>query len=105
MTSSKGIGDIFNFGSNYEISILETVKLISKLMNCNIEIVSDEIRKRPIDSEVERLKANYSKAHSTFSWSPKYSGLSGFKLGLQETINWFSNKENLKKYKPNDYNI
>lgn len=105
LTSSKGIGDIFNFGSNYEISILETANHISKLMNCNIEIVSDEIRKRPIDSEVERLKADYSKAHSTFSWSPKYSGLSGFKLGLQETINWFSNKENLKKYKPNDYNI
>ena len=105
LRSSDGIGDTFNFGSNYEISILETVKLISKLMNCNIKVVSDEIRKRPIDSEVERLNADYSKAHSTFNWSPKYSGLNGFKVGLQETINWFSNKENLKKYKPNDYNI
>ena len=105
LKSSKGVGDIFNFGSNYEISILDTVKLISKIMNCNIDVVSERIRKRPIDSEVERLKADYNKAHLTFNWSPKYTGLSGLKSGLQETINWFSNKENLKNYKPNDYNV
>ena len=67
--------------------------------------MSEKIRKRPIDSEVERLKADYNKAHLTFNWSPKYTGLSGLKSGLQETINWFSNKENLKNYKPNDYNV
>lgn len=105
LKSSDGIGDIFNFGSNFEISISETAKVISDLMKVDIDIISDEIRKRPIDSEVERLKADYNKAHFTFNWSPKYSGLSGFKLGLQETINWFSKNENLKKYKPNDYNI
>ena len=37
-------------------------------------------------------------------WYPNYSGYEGFKNGLKNTIDWFSNQENLKLYKHEIYN-
>ena len=71
----------------------------------NIEIESEQIRLRPEKSEVERLWADNSKAKRLLSWEPLYIGKEGFKRGLTETISWFTNPENLKKYKSNLYNI
>lgn len=105
LNSSNGVGKVFNFGSNFEISIIETAKTIGKLMKVDIEIETDEIRKRPEKSEVDRLIADFSKAQLTFDWNPQFSGVQGFKKGLKETIKWFTSSNNLKKYKPNDYNI
>ena len=41
------------------------------------------------------MNADYSKAKLTFGWTPVFQDRR-FKQGLQETINWFSSKENLK---------
>lgn len=62
MKSDKGLGEVINFGSNFEISIGDTAKLIAEAMNCKIEIITDEARLRPENSEVERLWAENSKA-------------------------------------------
>jgi len=35
------------------------------------------------------------------SWKPKFSGIEGFKKGLNETIQWFTEKENLRLYNSN----
>jgi nucleoside-diphosphate-sugar epimerase len=35
------------------------------------------------------------------NWTPQYS----LKEGLSETINWFTDKENLKHYKAGIYNV
>ena len=72
LKSSEGIGETFNFGSNFEISISETVKVISDIMKVDVDIISDEIRKRPSKSEVNRLNADYSKAKLTFGWTPSF---------------------------------
>ena len=42
---NKIFGEIINIGSNYDISINDTVKLISKLMNKKINIMKEELRK------------------------------------------------------------
>lgn len=57
LESSTGLGEVINFGSNFEISIGDTVKLIAEVMNREIEIDTDETRLRPVNSEVERLWA------------------------------------------------
>ena len=54
---------------------------------------------------LERLFADTKLAQKTFSWSPEYKELDGFRKGLEKTIEWFSREENLKFYKPNIYNI
>ena len=54
-------GEIINLGSNYDISIVDT-KIISQLMDRKIKIIREEKRKRPKNSEVEKLKASGLKA-------------------------------------------
>ncbi len=105
MKSNAALGEVVNIGSNYEISIGDTVKTIASLMNTDVEILSDEERLRPEKSEVERLWASNKKAKTLLDWEPQYGSLKGFKRGLTETINWFSERENLKGYKADVYNI
>jgi dTDP-glucose 4,6-dehydratase len=105
LDSSSGIGEAINFGSNFEISIGDTAQLIAEAMNVEIEIISDEIRLRPENSEVERLWADNSKAERLFGWRPNYGGREGFKRGLVETAEWFAKPENLRAYKVDTYNI
>ena len=105
LKSEIGTGEVFNIGSNFEISIGDTAKLIAKIMNIKIDIVTDDNRLRPEASEVERLWADNSKARSIFEWDPKYGGLAGFTRGLEETIKWFSSSNNLIKYKSKIYNV
>ena len=97
--------EIFNIGSNFEISIKETIKLIAEMMNSKIKIKKDNKRIRPKNSEVNRLWCNNSKALTMLKWKPKYNNLPGFKKGLNETINWYSNKNNLSLYKSDIYNL
>ena len=105
LRSEVGLGDVVNFGSNFEISIGEIVTLIAEKMNVKIEITSDAERIRPVNSEVERLWADNSKARELFGWSPKYAGRDGLARGLQETINWFTQPENLHRYKSDIHNL
>jgi dTDP-glucose 4,6-dehydratase len=105
LNSSNGIGEVINLGSNYEISIIDTVKLIAQVMNREVSIITDEQRLRPDKSEVERLWASNKKAHDLLGWSPEYGGLEGFSRGLAKTIEWFSVPENLAKYKVDIYNV
>lgn len=105
LESDKGCGEAVNFGSNFEISIMDTVNLVSELMNVHVEFVTDEARFRPNCSEVERLWADNSKARELFHWAPSYAGPDGFKCGLQETIEWFSNPDNVRGYKAGLYAI
>lgn len=105
LNSDNAIGEVINLGSNFEISVGDTVQTISELMGVKIQIESDEIRLRPDKSEVERLWADNQKAKRLLGWEPKYAGLDGFKRGLTETIDWFKNENNLINYKTGIYNI
>lgn len=103
--SEKSIGEVINIGSNFEISIGDTVKLIAEVMGVEIEIETDEVRLRPEKSEVNRLWADNTKAKQLVGWEPLYGGREGFKRGLAETVEWFMNPANLAKYKSDRYNI
>jgi len=105
MNSDKGSGEVVNFGSNFEISIGDTVKLIAEIMNAEVDIIMDENRLRPENSEVERLWADNSKAKKLFGWQPYYGGREGFKRGLAETAEWFMKPDNLARYKSDIYNL
>lgn len=105
LNSDNGLGEVINFASNFEISIEDTARLIAQVMGVDIKIISDEVRIRPKKSEVERLLGDNQKAKKLFDWSPKYAGETGFKIGLGETINWFTDGKNLQRYKADIYNI
>jgi len=100
----RNYGEAFHFSNNYDISIYELVKTISKIMSVKIEIISSEKRIRPKKSEVKRLKASYLKSKKILGWSPSVSGKQGLKKGLIQTIDWLSKNENYKLYL-DQYNI
>lgn len=103
--SEKAIGEVINIGSNFEISVGETAALIGEVMGVDLTITTDDQRLRPEKSEVERLWADNSKAKALTGWQPEYGGRDGFARGLKETIEWFCDPENLKKYKADIYNL
>ena len=105
LDSDRGIGEVVNFGSNFEISIGDTAALIAEVMATRLEIVTDEVRLRPANSEVERLWADNAKARELFGWTPRHGGRDGLKRGLAATVEWFMNPENLRGYKAGIYNL
>ena len=105
LKSDNALGEVVNFGSNFEISIADIVALIAEQMNVKIEITADIERMRPAKSEVERLWADNSKAKKLFGWSPAFAGRDGLARGIQETISWFAQPENLRHYKSDVYNL
>lgn len=105
LKSERGIGEVINFGSNFEISVGDTVHLISEIMGAEIEILTDEQRLRPDKSEVERLWASNEKARKLLNWQPSYGGLDGFRRGLAETAEWFVQPSNLSSYRSDVYNL
>ncbi|MFM7492559.1 MAG: GDP-mannose 4,6-dehydratase, partial [Acidimicrobiaceae bacterium] len=80
------VGQTINLGSGFEISIKETAETIAKLMNTKLELVDDEQRVRPENSEVERLHASIERAKALLDWQPELKGLAGFETGLKKTI-------------------
>ena len=99
--SDKTVGEVVNIGSNYEISIGDTLNLIRKIMNSDVEFITDEQRLRPGKSEVHRLWCDNSKIKTLTGFESEYS----LERGLQETIDWFTKPENLVRYKANIYNV
>jgi NAD dependent epimerase/dehydratase len=99
------VGKVINIGSNYEVSVGDTAKLIAQQMGREVEFTSDEQRLRPAGSEVERLWADNTRARELAGWSPEYAGLEGLQRGLAETIEWFGRSDNLRRYKAGVYNM
>ena len=99
--SDKTIGEIVNIGSNTEISVGDTLDIIKDIMNSDVKFITDDQRIRPDNSEVHRLWCDNSKIKALTNFEPKYS----IEEGLKKTIEWFTNKDNLKKYKADIYNI
>ena len=97
------LGQVINLGSGYEVSVGDTARLIAKIMNRNLEITISQERIRPDASEVQRLFAANERARELLDWSPKYAGLDGFECGLEKTINWFSDPDNLRRYSASGY--
>jgi len=95
------IGQEVNICSNYEISMQDTLELIAQLMNSNVKFIEDEKRLRPKNSEVFRLWGDNTKMKALTGFASSYS----LEAGLRETIEWFTNKTNLLKYKSDIYNV
>lgn len=105
LDSTRGLGEVINIGSNFEVSIGETARTIAELMGADIQIVTEEDRLRPEKSEVERLWADNAKALEMLDWRPAYAGPDGFRRGLAETITWFTDPQHLLLYKSDIHNI
>jgi dTDP-glucose 4,6-dehydratase len=105
LTKDAAIGEVINIGSNFEISVGDTARIIAGASGVDVEIVTDAERLRPARSEIERLWADNAKARELLGWTPEYGGLDGFRRGIVETIEWFRDPANLARYKTDLYAI
>ena len=97
----EAVGKTVNIGSNYEITVGDTLNLIKKIMKSDVEFVEDEQRIRPSGSEVFRLWCDNTLIDSLTGFRPELS----IEQGLERTVEWFLDPDNLKKYKPDIYNV
>jgi len=99
--STSLIGHECNIATNSEVSMQEMADTLLALINPKAKIIQDTNRLRPKKSEVFRLFGDNSKILQHTNWKVGHT----LEQGLQETINWFSNPENLGQYKAGIYNV
>ena len=95
------LGQVVNIGSNFEISVGDTLELIKKIMNSDCEFVVDEHRLRAQKSEVFRLWCDNKKITELTDFEVQYP----IEKGLELTIDWFCDEKNLEMYKAGIYNV
>lgn len=95
------IGHDCNIATCTEVSIGALARKLIDIINPDAAIVEDEIRLRPAKSEVFRLYGSNEKLIRLTMWQPRHS----LEEGLDQTIEWFRQKENLKNYKAEIYNL
>ncbi len=93
------IGKVTNLGTNSEISIGDLIQKIGKAVGKELTVVSEDQRKRPEKSEVERLWADNALARERFGWAPEHT----LDRGLELTAAWLAS--HLEAYKSEIYNV
>jgi NAD dependent epimerase/dehydratase len=97
----NAVGNEVNIATQSEISIQDlAIKLINKI-NPDAKIVGEDVRIRPRSSEIERLLGSNKKLKELTGWIPE----TDIDKGIELTIDWFKNEENLRIYKPWVYNV
>lgn len=99
--AENGCGEVYNIGTGREISIAELHGLIARLTGREVTVEQDPERLRPEKSEVRRLVCDASKLRAATGWAPQLT----LEQGLERTIAWFSDPANLRRYKPEIYNV
>jgi NAD dependent epimerase/dehydratase len=103
--SDAAVGQVLNAASGFEISIGETAALIAEVMGVEISLLTDEVRLRPERSEVNRLFGDSSRLRALTGWEPSFGGREGFRRGLALTAAWFSDPDQLRRYRPKTYAV
>ncbi len=103
--AEAAVGEVVNVGGSCEVSIQRLVELILERTGSRAEIVTDEQRLRPENSEVRRLCCDNAKAARLAGWRPHYAGEQGLRRGIDATAAWFARPGIMEHYKADRYNV
>lgn len=98
--SEDTVGREINIATGREVTMRQTLDTIASIMGVDVEWRQDPARLRPAGSEVFRLLGDNTLIESLTPWRPQFT----LEQGLEQTVAWFRNPENLKGYKPDIYN-
>ena len=81
---------IYNVGSRYNLSVIEIVKCIAKILNIkkNYYVIKNNSK-----NEIKNQRLNFKKISRELNWKQEVS----LKDGLEKTINWYKN--NISEFK------
>lgn len=97
--SDAAIGQTVNLGCGFDISIGDLAEKIAGIVGGGKQVVLDESRMRPPDSEVMRLHADNRLAKQVMGWEP----LVTLDEGLAHTVDWI--RAHLDQYRPDEYAV
>lgn len=86
--TEDAVGQEFNLGAGSDISIGDLAEMILRIAGCDMELISEDARERPPESEVSRLLSDNRKAARVLGWSPAV----GLEEGLARTLQWWRSK-------------
>jgi NAD dependent epimerase/dehydratase len=78
----------FNLGTGSDVSIGDLAELIIQIVGKPCELVGDDARQRPANSEVGRLLSDNSLAREVLGWEPRVS----LETGIQRVVAWWRKK-------------
>ena len=82
LSDKKVQGQAFNFSLERPVTVLELVKTIQKLMNC--QHLEPDVQ-NTASGEIRAQYLSAAKAHRVLNWQPQYT----LEQGLEETIAWY----------------
>lgn len=97
--SERAVGKTMNLGSGRKISIGDLAHLVANIAGRRIEIVQNEKRMRPANSEVGCLLADNQRAKELLGWTPRTT----LEEGLELTVAWI--EKNIERYRPDEYTV
>lgn len=93
-------GREINIATGTEVTMRETLETIADIMGRDVTFEVDPERLRPSKSEVRRLCGDNTLMTTLTPWRPRHS----LREGLEKTVEWFTQPQNLCKYKAGIYN-
>lgn len=99
--ADSAVGQEVNIATGQEYSIAEVAQVLINELNPRARIVNDDQRLRPKASEVYRLIGDNTRITTLTSWRPSHD----LRAGLRDTIAWFKQPDNLRRYKSWLYNV
>lgn len=97
--SDEMLGKTVHIGNGKSISIGKLAEMLVEMINPNAQIVCDEKRVRPVNSEVMKLICDYSKAEANMGWKPMVS----LTEGLRRTIEFV--RQQMDCYNTDNYAV
>ncbi|MBA2504342.1 MAG: GDP-mannose 4,6-dehydratase [Thermoleophilaceae bacterium] len=93
------VGEVLNLGTGEDHSIQEIFDLCVRVTGRQPELMTDETRVRPPDSEVDRLLSDPTRVRELTGWTHQHD----LESGLELTAAWI--ERNLEQYRPEQYTV
>ena len=98
-------GEILNYGSGHSVTIGRIYEIIKSITNSKSVISYEKKRFRPKNSEVRELLCDNKKVIKMLGVQNLKNKEAQLIKGLKKTVDWYSKKENLDKFRVGEYNL
>jgi NAD dependent epimerase/dehydratase len=98
-SSPAAVGRTIQLGTGHDVSVADIVDMVGEVLGRPLDVVHDETRIRPAQSEVERLISDPALALELTGWRPEHD----LRDGLARTIEWLGS--NRSRYRTDHYVI